>query len=130
MRQTVAKLAVIFDVDGVLVDSYQAHFLSWRKLFGELGLEYSEAEFAASFGRTSREILREKMGDEQSDAELAELDERKEAHYRAAFRQNSALMDGAVELVNALADDGFLLGIGSSGPQENVALALELLGLG
>jgi len=37
-------------------------------------------------------------------------------------------MDGAVELIDALAADGFKLAIGSSGPPENIALCLEKLG--
>ncbi|MEX2315670.1 MAG: HAD family phosphatase [Pirellulales bacterium] len=123
------SLAVIFDVDGVLVDSYQAHFQSWRQLFRELGTDCSEQEFAASFGRTSREILRDKLGGELSDDRLRELDDRKEHLYRQAFRENFRPMDGAAELVSALAKDGFALGIGSSGPAANVALALELLRL-
>ena len=124
------QLVVIFDVDGVLVDSYQAHFQSWRQLFRELGTGYSEEEFAASFGRTSREILREKLGDVLSDQRLREVDERKEHLYRQAFRESFVPMDGAAELVEALAADDVLLGIGSSGPAANVALAIDLLGIG
>ena len=37
-------------------------------------------------------------------------------------------MDGAVELIDALAADGFLLAVGSSGPPENISLCLEKLG--
>jgi beta-phosphoglucomutase len=125
-----SSYAVIFDVDGVLVDSYQAHFLSWRRLFGELTFDYPEAEFAASFGRTSREILRDKLGGGLSESRIRELDERKEELYRAAFRENFVPMAGAAKVVDDLAAAGFKLGIGSSGPTANVMLALELLNLG
>ena len=53
-----SERAVIFDIDGVLVDSYQAHFESWRRLGEETGRQISESMFAATFGRTSREIIR------------------------------------------------------------------------
>jgi beta-phosphoglucomutase len=125
-----SDLAVIFDVDGVLVDSYQAHFLSWRRLFRELGTDTTEEAFAATFGRTSREILKDKFGDQFDEAQLREFDERKEHYYRDAFRENFVPMEGATELVNALSADDFALGIGSSGPAANVELAVELLGLG
>jgi beta-phosphoglucomutase len=124
-----SDLAVIFDVDGVLVDSYQAHFHSWRRLFRELGTDTTEEEFAATFGRTSREILRDKLGDQFSDDELRRFDERKEHYYREAFRDRFVPMDGAVELIVALEADGFALGVGSSGPAANVGLALDLLGI-
>jgi HAD superfamily hydrolase (TIGR01509 family) len=117
--------AVIFDMDGVLVDSYHAHFESWRGVYNELGIEYSEAAFAADFGRTSHDILQRKFGDELSDEKMRDIDERKEALYREIIRANFPAMDGAAELVEALRADGFRLAIGSSGPPENVALVQE-----
>jgi beta-phosphoglucomutase len=124
-----SQLAVIFDVDGVLVDSYEAHFQSWRALFRDLGTDTTEEEFAATFGRTSREILRDKFGDQFDDDRFRELDERKEHLYREAFRQNFVPMESAVELVDALAAEGVKLAIGSSGPAANVILAVDLLGV-
>jgi len=120
------SLAVIFDMDGVLVDSYHAHFESWRGVYSELGIEYTEAAFAADFGRTSHDILRREFGNELSDKRIHDLDERKEALYRDIIRASFPAMDGAAELVDALAADGFRLAIGSSGPPENVALVQEV----
>ena len=121
------QLAVIFDMDGVLVDSYHAHFESWKRLYGELGVEYTEATFTADFGRTSRDILRRTLGEELADQHVAEMDRRKEEFYRDVLRENFPVMDGAAELIHALADNGFRLAIGSSGPPENVALVVEKL---
>ncbi len=122
-----SPLAVIFDMDGVLVDSYDAHFESWKRLYGALGLEYTEEAFSADFGRTSRDILRRTLGDDLTDERVAELDGRKEAFYRDILRESFPAMDGASELIRALADDGLKLAIGSSGPPENVALVVEQL---
>src|SRR3972149_2483833 len=122
-----SQFAVIFDMDGGLVDSYHAHFESWKLLSGELGIEYTEAAFAADFGRTSREILRHTLGDSPDDERVADLDRRKEAFYRDILRATFPAMDGAGELIHALAEDGFRLAIGSSGPPENVALVVERL---
>lgn len=121
------KLAVIFDMDGVLVDSYHAHFVSWSRLYDELSLPYSESDFSADFGRTSRDILARKFGAHMTDEQIRQLDERKEAIFRDAIRENFPAMDGAVELVDALTADGYLLGIGSSAPRENISLCLEKL---
>lgn len=124
----VSALAVIFDMDGVLVDSYQAHFESWSQLYRELGVDYSEEAFAADFGRTSRDILRRSQKGEISDERIRALDQRKEALFRDIFRAKFVAIDGAVELIDALVADGFLLAVGSSAPPENVTLSLELLG--
>lgn len=124
--------AVIFDVDGVLVDSYDAHFQSWLALAKETGASFGEREFAATFGRTSREIIREFWRTQPrsgwTDAEIRMLDDRKEALYRAIIERDFPAMDGAVELIDALKRDGLLLAVGSSGPPENVALTLKKLG--
>jgi beta-phosphoglucomutase len=122
------RLAVIFDVDGVLVDSYRAHFQSWRLMFGEIGGDYCEELFAADFGRTSRDILRRNFGADMTDERIRELDKRKEAIYRDLIRHDFPAMDGAVELIDALVAERFLLAVGSSGPIENVTLSLEKLG--
>ena len=121
------QLAVIFDMDGVLVDSYHAHYESWKQLYDELGVEYTETTFAADFGRTSRDILWRTLGDDLENQRMGELDRRKEAFYRDVLRESFPAMDGAAELIHALAEDGFRLAIGSSGPPENVALVVEQL---
>lgn len=122
--------AVIFDMDGVLIDSYRAHFASWRRMYKEMGLEYSEAEFAADFGRTSRDILARRFGDDLSADRIRELDERKEALFRDELRKHFPAMDGATELIDALAAERFNLAVGSSGPPENIELCLEKFGRG
>src|SRR5262249_46276685 len=120
--------AVIFDVDGVLVDSYHAHLESWVLMAREHGLHLTEQEFASTFGQTSREIIGRFWGPELSAADRAALDARKEAIYRDLIRARFPAMDGAVELIDALHGAGFLLAVGSSGPPENVELTLERLG--
>jgi beta-phosphoglucomutase len=121
-------LVVIFDMDGVLIYSYDAHFAGWKAMYRELGLDYSEKDFAADFGRTSRDILFRRFGDQLNDARIRELDERKEALFRESLRKHFIAMDGACELIDALAAAGFRIGVGSSAPPENIDLCLEKLG--
>jgi len=122
-------LAVIFDVDGVLVDSYDAHFQSWLLLCKERGLEMTEQQFIATFGRTSREIIKELWGDQiTTEAMGAETDDRKEGLFREILSNDFPGMDGAAELIDGLHDAGFLLALGSSGPPENVGLVLDAFG--
>ncbi|HEX3602052.1 MAG TPA: HAD family phosphatase [Lacipirellulaceae bacterium] len=123
-----STLAVIFDMDGVLIDSYEAHFAGWSQMYAELNLDYTEEDFAADFGRTSRDILFRRFGDQLADARIRELDERKEALFRDSLRSQFTAMDGATELIDALTAVGFRLGIGSSAPPENIDLCLEKLG--
>ena len=119
--------AVLFDLDGVLVDSYGAHMRSWRRLAAEEGLPFSERDFARSFGRTSRESIATYWPGRASEA--ARLDARKEELFRAEIRERFPTMDGARELVAALHEAGFALAVASSAPPENVELALARLGV-
>jgi len=120
---------VIFDVDGVLVDSYQAHFQSWLDLARESGLSLTADQFAGTFGRTSVDIIRRFWPPERlRDSLIRELDDRKEALYRELVAADFPVMDGAIGLIDELHRDGFLLAVGSSGPPANVDLALARLG--
>jgi beta-phosphoglucomutase len=120
--------AVIFDVDGVLVDSYRAHLESWVQVAREHGLEITEEQFAKTFGRTSREIIGEFWGEDLSAEQMRVIDDRKEALYRDLIRAHFPAMDGAAQLVGALHAGGVRLAVGSSGPPENIDLSLERLG--
>jgi len=120
--------AVLFDMDGVLVDSFAAHRESWLEAASEAGVEMTAAQFAATFGRTSREIIRRFWGEGLDDAQMRAIDDRKEALYRERIREHFPIMDGAVELIDALVAAGFRLAVGSSGPPENVELSVRRLG--
>lgn len=123
-----APQAVIFDVDGVLVDSYQAHFESWQLACRECGLEMTQGQFIATFGRTSREIIVDLWGHQvATPAAVAKLDDRKEALFRELLNRNFPGMDGAADLIDSLDHAGFRLAVGSSGPPDNVYLVLDQL---
>jgi HAD superfamily hydrolase (TIGR01509 family) len=120
--------AVIFDVDGVLVDSYQAHLQSWQQMLAEQGLAFTEDHFRATFGRTSGDILKELCGSDTSQGELEAFDDRKEALYREMICKEFPTIDGAVQLIDSLSAAGLALAVGSSGPPENIRLTLDCLG--
>lgn len=123
------RLAVIFDMDGVLVDSYHAHHLSWQVVARQEGRDVSEAEFASTFGRTSREVIAAWDGaEEYSEAKIADLDRRKEAAFREMLARDFPPMPGVHALLERLHADGFALALGSSAPPENVDFVLDRLG--
>jgi len=123
----VAKYGVIFDMDGVLVDSYRAHFESWNRMARAHGLAMTDSQFAATFGRTTREIIKTLWGDKVADEDVPAMDDEKEAAYRDILRESFPEMPGATALLLALHQAGFALAIGSSGPPQNVAVVRECL---
>jgi beta-phosphoglucomutase len=123
-----SSYAVIFDVDGVLTDSYDSHFLSWQRMFGEIGVAFTDEQFRSTFGRTNRDIFAELYPGEMTEERSRQLGDRKESLYREIVSENFKPLPGAVELIDSLADAGFKLAVGSSGPPENIALTLQKLG--
>lgn len=119
---------VIFDVDGVLIDSYEAHYLAWRDLTDTHGFDLTEERFAQSFGRTSREVIALWWGQDCfSDEQVQEMTDCKEAIYREKIAHSFPEVPGAKELIQALDQAGFKMAVGSSGPPGNVAAALNVV---
>ncbi len=116
---------VIFDADGVLVDSYQAHLEAWRALGRRLGRDLPEARFAATFGRRNEDLMHDLWGDAVAPEDVPAWSDWKEAAYREILLRDFPAMDGARELIDALRAAGFRLAVGSSGPPENVAACLR-----
>ena len=123
-------LGVIFDMDGVLVDSYRAHFRSWQQTARTYGLSMSEQEFAGTFGRTSREVIRQLWPGQFTDDRIAAFDAGKEEAYRQILRADFPEMDGAAQLIAALHEAKFHMAIGSSGPAANVEVVKQSLSNG
>lgn len=127
---TDATYAVIFDVDGVLVDSYRAHFESWAAVAEKDGIAFDESDFAASFGMTSDEVIRRHWtvdGGPPPEPFIRDLDARKESAYRAIVDVDFPPIPGAIELIDGLTAAGVPIAVGSSGPPENVGLVLDRL---
>jgi beta-phosphoglucomutase len=114
-------------MDGVLVNSYQAHFRAFLKVIAGHGLSMTEADFARIFGRTTRDIVATLWPGKFSDEQVVQFDLIKEAAYRDLLVEHFPEMDGASDLIKALHAAGFGLAIGSSGPAENVAVVRKCI---
>ena len=119
-----SPVAVIWDVDGTLVDTAQLHFDAWVKLAGELGRPFTRADFTATFGRRNPEIIRSLFGDHHSDAEVAEIGERKEGYYRTEAVKGVSLLPGVRAMLDGLRCLGIRQAVGSSAPRGNLDLIL------
>ena len=123
------RYGVIFDMDGVLVASGRAHAASWKMLAKSRGRAISDAEFAATFGQSSREIIRTLWGDAISDADVRAMDDHKEELYRELITGLVPLTVGVRETLWHLQQAGYSLAVGTSGPRANVELVLRETGM-
>jgi beta-phosphoglucomutase len=120
------QFGVIWDLDGTLVDTTEAHFKAWAALACELNKPLSRQTFEATFGQRNAEIVPLVFGKELSDREVAELGERKEVLYRALADKGVDLLPGARSLLEGLGTAGIPQAIGSSAPRANIDLIIHL----
>ena len=120
--------AVIWDLDGVVIDSEEDHKRAWQRLARETGKEFSDAQFAVTFGQRNDAIIPVVWG-QVSAVELQRLADRKETYYREYVRDTAAFLPGAQELMSALHSAGYPQALGSSAPIANIELVREVLGL-
>lgn len=120
--------AVLWDLDGTLVDSEAAHFRSWGEALALENYELTRDRFLETFGRRNDATLRLLLGDDITDAEIDRIGGRKEDQYRAEVREGGAtLLPGAAEWLERLAADGWLQAIVSSAPRANIETLVEVL---
>ncbi len=122
--------AVVWDLDGVLVDSAEAHNASWTAMSKKYGLPYDpERDFSKIFGKHNTDIM-SMLWQITEPGRVAEMADAKETSFRSEATRLKAL-PGVVELVRELARRGWKQAIiGSSAPMENICVLLEATGVG
>lgn len=122
--------AVIFDWDGVIVDSSRAHERSWERLAAEVGRPLFPGFFARSFGMKNDRIIRELLGWTNDPAELKRLGDRKEELFREEIRVRPLqLLPGVGSFLEALRAAAVRRAVGSSTPRANIECVIDALGL-
>lgn len=126
-----APRAVLWDMDGTLVDSGDLHYQAWRETLAPRGRDLARPEFTATFGLRNDAILRRLLDPAIGAAEIVRLGDEKEARYRALVTAHGiAALPGALDWLRRLADAGWRQAIASSGPRANAAAILAALDLG
>ncbi|MDR3228235.1 MAG: HAD family phosphatase [Puniceicoccales bacterium] len=126
------SFAAIFDWDGVIVDSSDAHARSWELLAAEEKLPLPNGHFKKGFGRKNEYIIPHILSWVPADdiAGIARLGARKEALYREIIGETGLEpLPGARELLAGLRAAGIPRAVGSSSHRANIDLSIRLLGL-
>ena len=124
--------AVIFDLDGVLVDTAIYHFQAWHRLAEDLGYSFSIVDNEQLKGVSrieSLELILKWAGVEKSEAEKADLLVLKNQWYLELIEQLSPehLLSGSLELLKKLQEKGIKIGLGSA--SKNAMGILEKTGI-
>lgn len=122
--------AILWDVDGTLVDTAELHFEAWVKLAQSINKPFTRDDFARTFGWRNPEIIPLLFGRDLSVDEVDRIGRVKEDFYRAEAEHGVALLPGVRALLDDLQTSGFRQAIGSSAPRSNIDLILRLNGVG
>lgn len=122
--------AVLWDLDGTLVDSGDYHWRAWRDTMAAEGRPLTYQAFLDSFGQKNDSILAAWLGSSAGAHTIQRVGDGKEALYRElAQREGLAPLPGAVEWVTRLHGEGWLQAIASSAPRANVEVMLDAVGM-
>ena len=124
-----AVQAVIFDLDGVLVDSESLHVEAWKVLFRRHGIEVTEAEYAHGVGMVDVDWIRYLSERRGRVIDPQWWEDAKREVYRGILARNICPFPGAVELVHRLRTAGLRLAVASSSWRENIEAVVEATGL-
>jgi beta-phosphoglucomutase family hydrolase len=121
--------AVIWDMDGVLADTAPHHLLAWQETFAKRGINFTEADFKRGFGIRNDAIIKNTLGEQLTEAEIETIAREKEATFRRIIGKDVKPLPGALELLQALYDQGIRMAIASSTTIENIHLIIGSLGI-
>lgn len=122
--------AVLWDLDGTLVDSGDYHWRAWRDTMRGEGVDLSYQQFLDSFGQRNDRILGHWLGADVATDVIQRIGDAKEAMYRELARHEGLVpLPGAEPWVTKLRRRGWSQAIASSAPRANVEVMLSAIGI-
>jgi beta-phosphoglucomutase len=120
------KPAVIFDMDGVIVDNGNYHKRAWLEFCKQHKISFSEENFInVFFGRTNEQVLPDLFGRKLSRKEIEEFGNEKEAVYRKIYQPELKAALGFISFLTELKENEIPVGVATSAPPENVKFVLQ-----
>lgn len=121
--------AVLFDIDGTLVDSTYHHALAWHRAFARLGEAPPLWRLHRAIGMGGDKLVAHVAGEETEAQHGDELRDAWREEY-LEIRAEVQPLPGAADLVRRLSDAGYRVALASSGDPEFAREAIDLLGIG
>ena len=122
-----SKKAVIWDMDGIIVDSARHHLKGWQIVFQKRGVNYTEKDFWHNTGKRSDTIIKNVLGKKIPQNEITKIIQEKDETFRQLMGQNIRPFPGVLKLIASLKEHGFKIAIASSAPMENIQLITRSL---
>ncbi len=121
------KRGVLWDMDGVLVDSGELHYQSWLETLNALAIPFDRDKFRRTFGMNNAGILTILLGKPPEPDFLEMVSDRKEGLFRELIHGKLQLLPGALALLKGLSSRGMLQAVASSAPCANIESIVDEL---
>lgn len=119
--------AVLFDMDGTLIDNYSYHIEAWYIICEKYNSPKSKEYIIAHLHGTNHEVCKKFFGSEISHEQSAKIGLEKEALYRELYAPHIRPIDGLTELLVLLQKKGIPMAVGTMGNKENADFTLNQL---
>lgn len=119
---------ILFDLDGTLIDSKPGILTSIRKTLDAFNIPYTEEIIDGMVGPPFRVSMKEMLGIEDMSV-IEQLIAFYRTHYKAGDWRDCKIYDGVVEMLTALREKGYTLGLATSKPLQYTTIIMEELGL-
>ncbi len=120
--------AVLWDMDGTLIDSEEFHWISWRDTLANEGIAITREQFLSSFGQRNDSIIPRWLGAASTRERIETIGKAKEELYRHLVRRDGiSPLPGVANWIHRLHKEGWLQAIASAAPRANIDTVLEAL---
>ena len=117
--------AVIFDMDGLMIDSEPFHFIAYQKVLSDFGINYSSRDNQKYIGRADIEVSNDLVEINNLSISGAELFELKKKVYIDFLINEIRTKDGLFEILEILKEKKLTLAVASSSPIKEIKLVLD-----
>ena len=129
-KMNTSPFAVLFDMDGVLIDSNPYHKIALQQFCRKHGYDLSEDELRTRiYGRTNKDWITNLFGDISSDL-LSRYADEKEALFREIYKNDIRPLKGLIDFLDLLEANRIPKAIATSAPRANVDFTLHHTGIG
>jgi HAD superfamily hydrolase (TIGR01509 family) len=120
---------ILWDMDGVIVDTGELHYQTWVDVLARYGVSYTREQFQQYFGMNNVSVMKKLMGDHVSPELMKSIPAEKEEQFRKRVDHSLKPYPGVLDCLKYFHQLGYRQAVASSAPQENIEVLICNLGL-
>jgi len=120
---------ILWDMDGVLVDTEELHFQSWERTLSAYNIPFTRELFKETFGMNNWGTVKRLIGHDPEQEQYATISDQKELLFQQLSKGQVQPLPGVIELLQFFKSRNLKQAIASSAPQENIDVVVDELNI-